>query len=66
MVAYSNNSFTSTPVNIYNTTQYTITGLTPSTQYTVTVTTNNGVSNQDPDIADRTATIDVTTLGRGK
>ena len=66
-VAYSNGSFTSTPVNVENTTQYTITGLTPSTQYTVTVTTNNGVSDQDPDVADRTATINVTTsAARGK
>ena len=65
-VAYSNDSFTITPVNVENTTQYTITGLTPSTQYTVTVTTNNGVSNQDPYVADRTVTINVTTIARGK
>ena len=65
-VAYSNGSFTSTPVNVEKTSQYTITGLTPFTQYTVTVTTNNGVSNQDPYVADRTVTINVTTIARGK
>ncbi len=65
-VAYSNGTYTSTSVNVANNTQYTLTDLTPSTQYIVTVTTNNGVSNQDPDVADRTATINVTTPPRGQ
>ena len=49
--------------------QYTITGLTPSTQYTISVISVNGVSDQDPNTASRTTTITVTTsstANRGK
>ena len=44
-----------------NITTYTITGLTPSTNYDITVIAENGVSHLESDISTRTAIIMVTT-----
>ena len=68
-VTYTNGSFNSPTVSVTNAVQYTITELTPSTQYTISVISVNGVSDQDPNTASRTTTITVTTSGtanRGK
>ena len=65
-VTYINGSFNSPTVSVTNVLQYTITGLTPSTQYTISVISVNGVSDQDPNTASRTTTITVTTANRGK
>ncbi len=65
-VIYTNGSFNSPTVSVTNALQYTITELTPSTQYIISVISVNGVSDQDPNTASRTTTITVTTANRGK
>ena len=65
-VTYSNGSFVSPVLSVGTGTQYTLTGLTPLTQYTISVTSVNGVSDQDSNTANRTTSIRVTTTNRGK
>ena len=65
-VVYANDSFTSPSMTVpASSTQYTFNELRPSTEYTLMVIANNGVSDQDPDTPSRTTTINVTTLSRG-
>ena len=49
-----------------NITNYTITGLTPSTNYIITVIAENGVSDKDSDVSDRSDMIMITTSASGK
>ena len=49
-----------------NITTYTITDLTPSTNYDITVIAENGVSDQDSDVSDRSGFIMITTSSSGK
>ena len=49
-----------------NITTYTITDLTPSTNYDITVIAENGVSDQDSDVSDRSDFIMITTSSSGK
>ena len=60
-VIYSNGSFVSPVLSVGTGTQYTLTGLTPLTEYTISVTSVNGVSNQDSNTASRMINITVTT-----
>ncbi len=65
-VTYTNGSFTVSPVfDVLVGTDCNITGLTPSTQYTISVISVNGVSDQYPNTASRTVTITVVTNGPG-
>ena len=52
--------------NVGNATTYTITDLTPSTNYDITVIAENGVSSQDSDISARSTVIPITTVVSGK
>ena len=65
-VTYSNGSFVSPVLSVGTGTELTLTGLTPLTEYTISVTSVNGVSDQDSNTANRTTSIRVTTTNRGK
>ena len=60
-VTYSNGSFVSPVLSVGTGTQYTLTGLTPLTEYTISVTSVNGVSDQDSNTSSRMIDITVTT-----
>ena len=62
VITYTNGNITN-EINNVTTTQYTLTGLSPQTSYTISVISMNGVSDQDPNINNRTSTIIIDTNG---
>ena len=60
IITYTNGAITN-EINNLTTTHYNLTGLSPQTSYTISVISMNGVSDQDPNIDDRTSTIIITT-----
>ena len=62
IITYTNGSITN-EINNVTTTHYTLTGLSPQTNYTISVISMNGVSDQDPNINNRTSTIIINTNG---
>ena len=62
VITYTNGSITN-EINNVTTTHYTLTGLSPQTSYTISVISMNGVSDQDPNINNRTSTIIIDTNG---
>ena len=60
IITYTNGGITN-EINNVTTTHYTLTGLSPQTSYTISVISMNGVSDQDPNINNRTSTIIINT-----